>query len=109
MKRRRLEISPRELVLLHRCLSSKICIRIFRVLHENGVLNISSVSRRARCNNKDALKHLRNLEKLGIVHEEFYAGRHTFTLKKNDLSEFLKRAVEIEQACMERSRPRPTS
>lgn len=87
-------LTPGELILFHRCLSSRICLRIFRTLHEEGVLNITTISRRAGCNNRDALRHLANLSELGIVHEKFYAGRHTFTLQRNRLTEVMKKTLE---------------
>lgn len=94
MSKRSFTITPRELVLFHRCLSSKICIRIFQVFHEHKVLNISAISRKARCTNNDALKHLRNLVLLGIFQEDFYAGRHTFTLNRTLNTELMKKAIE---------------
>jgi predicted transcriptional regulator len=91
-------ITPAELVTLHDCLSSKICVNIFRVLLSRNTLNISAVSRKVGCTNNDALKHLKNLTKLGIVHEEFYSGRHTFTLKNGQLTELMKQAMKIMEA-----------
>lgn len=87
-------VTPRELVLLHRCLSSRICVRIFQVLRESGVLNISAISRKAGCTNSDGVKHLRTMAELGVVDEKFYAGRHTFTLKRNDLVELMEKAIK---------------
>jgi predicted transcriptional regulator len=87
-------VTPNELVLLHRCLSSRICVRIFQVLRESGVLNISAISRKTGCTNNDGVRHLRTMVVLGVVDEEFYAGRHTFTLKRNDLVELMEKAIE---------------
>jgi hypothetical protein len=54
-------ITPAELVTLHDCLSSKICVNIFL---KNPTLNISAISRKTGCTNSDAIKHLKNLAKL---------------------------------------------
>ena len=89
------DVTPEELVFLHRCLSSKVCVKVFKTLQAESILNISAISRKAGCNNNDALRHLRNLSKLGIVQEEFYAGRHTFTLKKGCLTELMKQAITV--------------
>jgi len=91
-------ITPEELVILHHCLSSKICVNIFQALLKNPTLNITAISRKTRCTNSDALKHLNNLAKLGIVHEEFYAGRHTFTLKNGQLTELMKQTIKVMEA-----------
>jgi len=88
-------ITPEQLVTLHDCLSSKICVNIFQALLKNPTLNISAISRKTGCTNNDALKHLRNLAKLGIVSDEFYAGRHTFTLKNSQLTELMKQTMKI--------------
>jgi len=88
-------LTPEELVVFHECLSSKVCIRIFEALLANGKLNISAISRKAGCSNSDALRHLRNLLRLGIVQEEFYAGRHTFTLRGGDFTDLMEQAITI--------------
>ena len=80
---------------MHECLSSKICIRIFQALLKNGTLNVSAISRKAGCNNDRCIEHLRKLAKLGIVQEEFYAGRHTFTLKKGDFADLMEQAIRL--------------
>lgn len=59
-------VKPRELVRFHRCFSSKICIRIFKVFRDDNVLNISAIARKAGCTNNDALRHLRSMVELGI-------------------------------------------
>ena len=82
-------------MILHECLSSKICIRIFQALLKNGTLNVSAISRKAGCNNDRCIEHLRKLAKLGIVQEEFYAGRHTFTLKKGDFADLMEQAIKF--------------
>jgi len=88
-------VTPVELVVFRKCLSSRVCVRVFQILQEREGLNLSAVSRRARCSNRDGLRHLRNLARLGIVHEEFYAGRYTFTLKRGDNTELMKQTIEI--------------
>jgi len=88
-------LTPTELVLFHECLSSKICVRIFQTLLERRALNISAISRKVGCTNNDGLKHLKNLARLGIVHEEFYGGRHAFTLKGGAFTELMKQAINI--------------
>ena len=41
---------------------------------------------------------MKPLAKPGIVSDEFYAGRHTFTLKNSQLTEVLKQTVKIMEA-----------
>ena len=94
MSQPRFTLTPKELVAFHECLSSKLCLRIFRILLTNHVLNISAIARKARCNNRDALKHLKNLARLGIVQEEFYAELHTFTLKRVEFTRLMEQAIK---------------
>ena len=82
-----------ELVIFRECLSSKVCIRIFHALLANRSLNVSAISRKAGCNNDRCIEHLKKLAKLGIVQEEFYAGRHSFALKKGDFTDFMQQAI----------------
>jgi predicted transcriptional regulator len=84
-----------ELVIFHECLSSKVCIRIFQALLTNRSLNVSAISRKAGCNNDRCIEHLRKLIKLNIVEEEFYAGRHSFALKKGDLADLMEQAIRL--------------
>ncbi|MFQ6076511.1 MAG: hypothetical protein ACE5Z5_10320 [Candidatus Bathyarchaeia archaeon] len=95
MSRSRFTITPEELVAFRDCLSSRICPRIFRILLRNSVLNISAIARKARCNNNDALRHLRNLAKLGIAEEEFFAGVHSFTLKRVEFTGLMEEAIKV--------------
>ena len=91
-------ITPEQLVIFHECLSSKICVNIIQALLDRSPLNISAISRKTGSTNSDAVKHLKNLAKLGIVHEEFYAGRHTFTVENNQFTELMKQAIKITDA-----------
>jgi predicted transcriptional regulator len=84
-----------ELVIVHECLSSKVCIRVFQALLTNRSLNVSAISRKAGCNNDRCIEHLRKLSKLGIVEEEFYAGRHLFVLKKGDFTDLMEQAIKL--------------
>ncbi len=84
-----------ELVVFHECLSSKVCIRIFHALLANRSLNVSAVSRKAGCNNDRCIDHLKKLIKLGIVQEEFYAGRHSFALKKGDFTDLMEQSIML--------------
>ena len=88
-------VTPEQLVIFHECLSSKVCIRIFQVFLLNRSLNVSAISRKVGCNNDRCLEHLRKLAKLGIVQEEFYAGRHSFALKKGEFTDLMQQAISI--------------
>jgi hypothetical protein len=89
-------VSPTELATLYKCLSSKICIRIFNILSlERRPLNISAICRRAGCTNGDGVKHLRTLAKIGVVDEEFWSGLHIFKVKDGDLTELLKQTLTV--------------
>jgi len=94
MPNSRFTLTPLELVVFCECLSSEVCVRIFQTLLEKRTLNISAISRKVGCTNIRGLNHLRNLARLGIVHEEFYAGRHAFTLKKGESTELMRQAIE---------------
>jgi predicted transcriptional regulator len=88
-------LTPEQLVLFHDCLCSKVCIRIFQVLLVNKNLNVSSISRKAGCNNNRCIEYLKKMVELGIVQEEFYAGRHSFTLKKGDFLDLMQQAISL--------------
>jgi predicted transcriptional regulator len=88
-------ITPEQLVIFHECLGSKVCIRIFQVFLANRSLNVSAVSRKVGCNNDRCIEHLKKLAKLGIVQEEFYAGRHSFALKKGDFTDLMQQAISL--------------
>jgi len=88
-------LTPEELVLFHDCLCSKVCIRIFQVLLLNKNLNVSSISRKAGCNNDRCIEHLKKMVRLGIVQEEFYAGRHSFALKKEGFTDLMQQAINL--------------
>ncbi len=89
------KVTPEELVLLNDCLCSKACIRIFQILLANRNLNVSAISRKTGCNNNRCIEHLKKMVKLGIVQEEFYAGRHSFTLKKVDFTDLMQQAISL--------------
>lgn len=88
-------VTPKDLVLLNGCLCSKSCIRIFQILLVDRSLNVSAISRKAGCNNDRAIEYLKKMVKLGIVKEEFYGGRHSFTLKKVDFTDLMQQAISL--------------
>jgi len=98
MQQSKYAITPDELVAFYDCLSSQICTRIFQLLLKKNLLNVSAVSRAANCTNRAAVKHLRNLAKLGIVNEESYAGRHTFALNSVDFTVLMEQVIETLEA-----------
>ncbi|MBS7617358.1 helix-turn-helix transcriptional regulator [Candidatus Bathyarchaeota archaeon] len=109
-------VSPEQLVWLHTCLSSKLCIRIFDVLSSEGKpLNISTICRKAGCTSGNAVKHLRRLIKLGVVEERLLSGLHIFAFKRGEMAELMLKAEEILRAenvkrgklkgCMQRVKP----
>jgi len=106
----RYAVSAEELVLLHGCLSSKLCMRIFKILcAERGALNISAICRKAGCTNGNALKHLRRLVKLGVVEEKLLTGLHMFNIRRSGMAELLikaKRFLEAEARSRSKSRRR---
>jgi len=91
----RFTVTPAELVTLHECLSSKVCIRVFQALLRDSNLNVSAISRKAGCNNDRCIEYLRKMSELGIVSEEFYAGRHSFALKRGQFTELMEGAIEV--------------
>ena len=88
-------MTPEQLVIFHECLGSKVCIRIFQVFLASRSLNVSAVSRKVGCNNDRCIEHLKKLAKLGIVQEEFYAGRHLFVLKKGDFTDLMQQTISL--------------
>ena len=84
-----------QLVIFHECLSSKVCTRIFRALLTNRSLNVSAISRKAGCNNDRCIEHLKRMSELGIVEEEFYAGRHSFALKQEDFTDLMEKSIML--------------
>jgi len=106
----RYAVSAEELVLLHGCLSSKLCMRIFKILcAERGALNISAICRKAGCTNNNALRHLRRLVKLGVAEEKLLTGLHTFKIKRGGMAELLikaERFLEAEPRSRSKSRRR---
>jgi predicted transcriptional regulator len=88
-------ITAEDLVVFINCLSSKICLRIFRTMRKNERLNVSAIARKARCSNKICVEHLRQLARLGIVEEEFHAGLHRFILKRTPHTELMEQAIEL--------------
>ena len=88
-------ITPEQLVIFHECLGSKVCIRIFQVFLSNKSLNISAISRKVGCNNDRCIEHLKKLAKLGIVQEEFYAGRHSFALQKGNFMDLMQQTISL--------------
>ncbi|MGD6805888.1 MAG: hypothetical protein ACQCN4_02895 [Candidatus Bathyarchaeia archaeon] len=89
------KITPQELILFHHCLCSKICIRIFKTLQLSKNLNVSAIARKAGCNNDRCIEHLKQMENLVIVEEEFYAGRHTFSLRKGEFTDLMAQAISL--------------
>lgn len=92
-------VSPEQVVLLHSCLSSKLCMRIFNILlSERRHVNISAICRKAGCTSGNAVKHLRRLVKLGAAEEKFLSGLHMFTVKRGEMAELLYKAERILEA-----------
>jgi len=88
-------VTPEQLVIFHECLGSKVCNRIFQAFLVNRSLNVSAISRKVGCNNDRCLEHLKKLTKLGIVQEEFYAGRHSFALKKGEFTDLMQQTFSL--------------
>ena len=89
------KVSPEELVAMYKCLSSKLCLRIFHIMKRHKELNITAISRKAGCSNKTSIKHLRNMARLNIIEEELYSGLHKFTLKNGLLTELMDQTVKL--------------
>lgn len=97
------EVTSREVLALHTCLSSKLCIRIFKILANHKRLNISAIARKARCTNNEGIKHLRSMAALGIVNEEFYPGLHIFTFQEGSFTELMRQTIKIMEQVEETS------
>ena len=88
-------VSPENLVALHKCLSSRVSLRIFHIMKRHRNLNVSSISRKAGCSNKTSVKHLRNMAKLSIIEEESFSGLHRFALKRGPFTELIDQTVGL--------------
>jgi len=91
----RFEVTPKEVAAIHRCLSSKVCRRLFKALYREGKMNITALARRAGCTNRKGVTHLRKLAEIGVVEEEFAVGLHTFKLKNGRLTELIKETMRV--------------
>jgi predicted transcriptional regulator len=95
MTETKFKVSPEELLVLHKCLSSKVCLRIFRIMKRHKKLNVTAISRKAGCSNKTSVKHLRNMARLSMIEEELYSGLHKFALKKGRFTELMDQTVKL--------------
>ena len=91
----RFEVTPKEVAAIHRCLSSKVCRRLFKALYREGKMNITALARRVGCTNRKGVTHLRKLAEIGVVEEEFAVGLHTFKLKNGRLTELIKETMRV--------------
>lgn len=88
-----MKLTPQDLMLLQRCLNSRICMRIHRLLHERGCLNISTIKREAGCSHTRAVKHLETLKQLGVVDEEQYHRLRRYRIKRGELNQLLAQTI----------------
>ena len=91
----RFEVTPKEVAAIHRCLSSKVCRRLFKALYREGRMNITALARRVGCTNRKGVTHLRKLAEIGVVEEEYLAGLHMFKLKNGRLTELIKETMRV--------------
>ena len=92
-------VTPEELIELHICLSSKLCMRIFNILWAEGKpVNISAICRRAGCTSGNAARHLKRLVKLSVVEERLLPGLHMFSAKRGEMAELMFKAANILEA-----------
>ena len=94
----RFEVTPKEVAAIHKCLSSKVCRRLFEALYKRKKMNITALARKAGCTNRKGVTYLRKLAEIGVVEEEYLAGLHTFKLKNGRLAELIKETMEILEA-----------
>jgi len=88
-------VTPEDVVAIHRLLSSRVFLRLYRALRSEGRMNVSALARKAGCINRRAAALLRILAGMGVVEERFRSGLHIFKIKDGELAELLKRTVEI--------------
>ena len=91
----RFEVTPREVAAIHRCLSSKVCRRLFKALCREGRMNITALARRVGCTNRKGVTYLRVLAGIGVVEEELAAGLHIFKLKNGRLTELIRETMKL--------------
>ena len=105
MSEAKFKVSPEELVVLHKCLSSKLCLRIFHIMKRHKKLNVTAISRKAGCSNKTSVKHLRNMARLNMIEEELYSGLHKFALKRGLFTELMDETVKLLKKDKEKNAP----
>ena len=91
----RFEVTPKEVAAIHKCLSSKVCRRLFKALYKRKKMNITALARKAGCTNRKGVTYLRKLAEIGVVEEEYLAGLHTFKLKNGMLTELIKETMRV--------------
>ena len=94
----RFEVTPKEVAAIHKCLSSKVCRRLFKALYKRKKMNITALARKAGCTNRKGVTYLRKLAEIGVVEEEYLAGLHTFKLKNGRLAELIKETMKVLEA-----------
>ena len=91
----RIELTPTETLHIHRILSSKIATRVFCLLEGSKSLNINAIALQCRCSNGNAVKHLKDMVKLGVVKEEWIGGQHIYRYVSNEVAKFLGCAIRM--------------
>jgi len=89
------EVTPREVAAIHRCLSSRVCRRLFKALYRQRKMNITALARKAGCTNRKCVIYLRKLAEIGAVEEKYLAGLHTFQIKNGRLTELINEAIRV--------------
>ena len=89
------QVSPSQVLGIHKVLSSKVCVRIFEKLKQNGSLGVSAASTHARCSMPRASALLKLLAELGVATEERYASQRTYVIKNCELTELLSETISL--------------
>lgn len=76
--------------------SSKLRIRIVKLLMQMGELNISDIARRLGINHNAASKHLQILEKEGILQQKIFGRIRLYRIKENSpKAKAIQNVIEI--------------
>jgi len=83
---------------IEKFLSSKVRIKILKLFHELGELNIRRICKRTGSNYTVVKKHLILMEELGLVHHKKYGRIKLYSLNEdNPKVEAIKRLFDVWQ------------
>lgn len=93
------QVTPFQVLGIHHILRSKVCVRIFERLKQEGSLSVSAASTYAHCSIGRASALLRQLAELGVALEEKYSNQYVYAIKSSPLTELLSEVISLVRGC----------